>query len=90
MSAEKYVKIDGVSLNREWVSKMTKNQFINHPQVSDLFYRIKEKDRSSALTVIYETITGKKSKSSSSTAPAPVVESKEESPAIDPEKIVSE
>lgn len=89
MIRAKYIKIDGVSINREWASKLTKTQFINHPQVIELFYRVKEKDRSAALSVIYESVTGKKSKSSSN-APAPVVETKEDTPADPNQNVVSE
>lgn len=84
MSADKYIKIDGVSINREWVNKMTKNQFVNHPQVNGLFYRIKPAEKASALSVIYETITGKKSRNGGN-APAPAMES-EVSPIIETEK----
>lgn len=81
MSADKYIKIDGVHISREWVNGMTKNQFINHPQVNGLFYRIKPTEKASALSSIYETITGKKSKNGGN-APAPEVV-KEETPVND-------
>lgn len=84
----KYVKIDGVDINKEWVSKMSKNQFINHPQVVGLFYRIKPEDRAAALSTIYETITGKKSRNGGN-APAPVVESND-APADNPSIAISE
>ena len=82
MKADKYIKIDGVQLNVAWVNSMSREKFIADPQVNRLFYRIAEKDKVNALSIVYESITGKKSKSGGKSSP--VKESVEvEAPSIE-------
>jgi hypothetical protein len=65
----KFIKVDGVDLNVAWVSSMSREAFVSNPQVNRLFYRIKEGDRATALSTIYQSVTGKKGKSGK---PSPV------------------
>lgn len=71
MSRATYIKVDGVDLNVEWVKAMKKDDFIADAQVNRLFYRIPGGSRQAALSTIYETVTGRKSRKASPVADPP-------------------
>lgn len=77
----KFIKVDGVEVNVAWVTAMTRDEFVADPQVNRLFYRIKESDRATALSTIYQSVTGKKGRSGAKPPPPPVTE-----PVTDPIK----
>ncbi len=51
----KYLKIDGVDLNVDWVKGMSKRQFLKNEQVLALF-----NGREKAMSTAYDTIVGKR------------------------------
>lgn len=57
-----HIKVDGVSLNVAFVKGLSRANFIKHPQVRALFYRIAEDKKDEALSTIYTAITGKERK----------------------------
>lgn len=63
MAKGQYIKIDGVCLSVDWVKGMTPDQFKADAQVNALFSRISEDKRSDYLSIVYETVTGRKARS---------------------------